>query len=84
MCIRDRGNTATGTALLGAVAKDAASRLNMPLDIFVTVDDANQMCIRDRPQGGGTFALADFLHTEGDFLCGFVAVDIQAYISAPT
>ena len=42
--LTEAGNTATSTALLGAVAKDAASRLNMPLDIFVTVDDAEPPC----------------------------------------
>lgn len=41
--LTEAGNTATSTALLGAVAKDAASRLNMPLDIFVTVDDDNPL-----------------------------------------
>lgn len=47
--LTEAGNTATSTALLGAVAKDAASRLNMPLDIFVTVDDANPLPSWARP-----------------------------------
>lgn len=47
--LTEAGNTASSTALLGAVAKDAASRLNMPLDIFVTVDDDNPLPSWARP-----------------------------------
>ena len=50
--LTEAGNTATSTALLGAVAKDAASRLNMPLDIFVTVDDANPLAELGKALGG--------------------------------
>lgn len=50
--LTEAGNTATGTALLGAVAKDAASRLNMPLDIFVTVDDDNPLAELGQALGG--------------------------------
>lgn len=50
--LTEAGNTATGTALLGAVAKDAASRLNMPLDIFVTVDDGNPLAELGKALGG--------------------------------
>lgn len=50
--LTEAGNTATSTALLGAVAKDAASRLNMPLDIFVTVDDANPLAELGQALGG--------------------------------
>lgn len=50
--LTEAGNTATSTALLGAVAKDAASRLNMPLDIFVTVDDDNPLAELGRALGG--------------------------------
>lgn len=50
--LTEAGNTATGTALLGAVAKDAASRLNMPLDIFVTVDDDNPLAELGKALGG--------------------------------
>lgn len=50
--LTEAGNTATSTALLGAVAKDAASRLNMPLDIFVTVDDDNPLAELGKALGG--------------------------------
>ena len=50
--LTEAGNTASSTALLGAVAKDAASRLNMPLDIFVTVDDDNPLAELGQALGG--------------------------------
>lgn len=50
--LTEAGNTATSTALLGAVAKDAAGRLNMPLDIFVTVDDDNPLAELGQALGG--------------------------------
>ena len=55
--LAEAGNTATSTALLGAVAKDAASRLSMPLDIFVTVDDDNPLAELGKALGGDMIGL---------------------------
>ena len=40
--LTEAGNTATSTALLGAVAKDAAGRLNMPLELADTLAEKQQ------------------------------------------
>lgn len=37
------GNTAVSAALMGIVASDTTSRLNMPLNVFLTVDDKNPL-----------------------------------------
>ena len=50
--LTEAGNTATSTALLGALAKDTASRMNMPLDILVTVDDDNPLAELGQTLGG--------------------------------
>ena len=68
------GNTVAGQlhiAVLAAADQDAALAAHIQLPQHGGVG-------RFPPQGGGTLALADFLHAEGDFLCGFVAVGIQA------
>ena len=50
--LTEAGNTATSTAVLGALAKDTASRLNMPLDVFATVGDDNPLAELGQALGG--------------------------------